>query len=103
MNNPSSVREVYLPPSREHWLGTDYLGKDVWFQIVHGGQSLLLVAAAAALMSTAISVVFGALAAMIGGKFDAIVLMKLDFGEQIAERNAKKDAGGKAQGDTEQS
>lgn len=76
--NPSDGRNVYATPSREHWLGTDYMAKDTWYQIVKGGRSLLLVAAAAALMSTAISVVFGALAAMIGGKFDVIVLTITD-------------------------
>ncbi len=77
-DNPTDVRNVYSPPSRDHWLGTDYMGKDVWYQIVHGGGSLLLVAAAAATISTVISVVFGALAAMIGGKFDAVVLTITD-------------------------
>jgi peptide/nickel transport system permease protein len=78
-DNPSNVRNVYSWPSREHPLGTDYLGKDVWYQIVHGGRSLLLVAAAAALLSTAISVIFGALAAMIGGAFNTVVLTITDI------------------------
>jgi peptide/nickel transport system permease protein len=77
--NPSDGRNVYATPSREHWLGTDYMAKDTWYQIVMGGRSLLLVAAAAAIMSTMISVVFGALAAMIGGKFDTIVLTITDI------------------------
>lgn len=77
--NAMNVREVYVTPSSNHPLGTDYMGKDVWFQIVHGGASLLTVAAAAAIMSTVISVVFGALSAMIGGKFDAIVLTLTDI------------------------
>jgi len=77
--NPSDGRNVYATPSRDHWLGTDYMAKDTWYQIVKGGRSLLLVAAAAAIMSTAISVVFGALAAMIGGKFDTIVLTLTDI------------------------
>jgi peptide/nickel transport system permease protein len=77
-SNPSDGRNVFASPSREHWLGTDYLARDTWHQIVRGGGSLLVVAAAAAIMSTAISVVFGALAAMIGGKFDATVLTITD-------------------------
>ena len=77
--NKMNVMGVYLTPSSDHWLGTDYLGKDVWYQIVHGGRSLLTVAAIAAIMSTAISVVFGALSAMIGGKFDAAVLTITDI------------------------
>lgn len=72
--NPSDGRNVFATPSSDHWLGTDYMAKDTWYQIVMGGRSLLLVAAGAALLSTAISVIFGALAAMIGGKFDLVVL-----------------------------
>jgi peptide/nickel transport system permease protein len=77
--NPSDGRNVFAAPSSEHWLGTDYMAKDTWYQIVMGGRSLLLVAAAAAIMSTAISVVFGALAAMIGGRFDAVVMTIADI------------------------
>lgn len=71
-------RNVFDTPSAEHWLGTDYMGRDVWYQIVHGGGSLLIVATSAAILSTAISVVFGALAAMFGGKFDVVVLTITD-------------------------
>lgn len=76
--NPTDVESIYAPPSREHWLGTDYMGKDIWYQIVHGGRSLLLVAIAAAIISTTISVVFGALSALIGGRFDGIVMIITD-------------------------
>jgi len=77
--NPSDGRNVFATPSSDHWLGTDYMAKDTWYQVVMGGRSLLLVAAAAALLSTMISVVFGSLAAMIGGKFDMIVLTITDI------------------------
>ena len=77
--NPSDGRNVFASPSADHWLGTDYMAKDTWYQIVKGGRSLLLVAAAAAILSTLISVVFGALAAMIGGKFDVAVLTITDI------------------------
>ncbi|HWV36560.1 MAG TPA: ABC transporter permease [Thermomicrobiales bacterium] len=76
--NPTVVADIYAPPSLKHPLGGDYMGKDVWYQIVHGGSTLILVSLAAALMSTAIAVVFGSLSAMIGGKFDAVVLMIAD-------------------------
>ncbi len=78
-SNPSDGRNVWAPPSRDHWLGTDNFARDTWYQIVMGGRSLLLVAAAAALMSLAISVIFGALSAMVGGTFDTIVLTITDI------------------------
>jgi peptide/nickel transport system permease protein len=77
-DNRGDYRNVYAPPSMDHFLGTDYQGKDIWFQIVHGGRSILLVAAGAAILSTGISIIFGALAALLGGRFDAFVLMFTD-------------------------
>jgi len=77
-DNKGDYLNVYAPPSADNILGTDYQGKDIWFQIVHGGRSLLLVAAGAAILSTAISVVFGALSALLGGRFDSFVLTITD-------------------------
>lgn len=76
--NPTDVGAIYSPPSGEHILGTDYMGKDIWYQIVHGGRALLLVAAGAAILSTAISVIFGALSGLLGGRFDGTVMMITD-------------------------
>jgi peptide/nickel transport system permease protein len=76
--NPTVVSNIYAPPSWAHPLGGDFMGKDVWYQIVHGGRALIFVSVSAALLSTAIAVIFGALSAMIGGAFDAAVLMISD-------------------------
>lgn len=68
------VGAVYLPPSAAHPLGTDFQGRDILNQIVHGGADILTVAFLAALISTAIAVTFGSLSATIGGRFDAAAL-----------------------------
>lgn len=73
--NSTDVSKVYCAPSGENWLGCDYRGRDLWFQIVNGGKGLILVSSAAAFISTLIAITFGALAAMIGGKFESIVLV----------------------------
>jgi len=69
---------IYKPPSRDHILGTDYAGHDIFTQIVRGTRSVMVVGALAAFMSTAIAVTFGALSALVGGRFDAGVLMLTD-------------------------
>jgi peptide/nickel transport system permease protein len=69
---------IYKPPSRDHILGTDYAGHDIFTQIVRGTRSVMVVGALAALMSTAIAVTFGALSALVGGRFDAGVLLITD-------------------------
>ncbi len=73
--NPTRVDLVYCSPSADAWLGCDNRGRDILYQIVNGGAQLILVSAAVALLSTLIAITFGALAALIGGKFESIVLM----------------------------
>ncbi len=72
--NRTNVSLIYGGPSWAHPLGFDHSGRDIWYQIVHGGRSVILVAFLAALMATAIGVILGSLAAMIGGKFDVAML-----------------------------
>lgn len=68
--NRTDVTNIYGGPSWSHPLGFDHSGRDIWYQIVHGGRSVILVAVMAALISTSIGVILGALAAMVGGRFD---------------------------------
>ncbi len=55
------------PPSKEHPLGTDELGRDRLARLLHGSRISLLLATAAALLATAIAGVVGAAAGHFGG------------------------------------
>jgi len=70
--------QIYQPASWAHPFGTDFQGRDVWAQMIHGGREILLVAFLGALMATAISVTFGALAAFAGGRVDAVITFVAD-------------------------
>jgi peptide/nickel transport system permease protein len=72
------ITRIYAPPSWDHPLGTDDAGHDVLTKVVRGARSVLTVGALAALFSTTIAVVVGALAALIGGWLDSIVLTVTD-------------------------
>jgi peptide/nickel transport system permease protein len=74
----ADVRAIYQGPSGQHWLGTDSEGKDIFVQMINGGQSIILVGLMAALMSTLIAITFGALAAYAGGALDASIMMVAD-------------------------
>jgi peptide/nickel transport system permease protein len=76
--NRTDMANIYGSPSMDHPLGFDYRGRDIWHQIVHGGRSLIIVATLAAVVSTFIAITFGALAALLGGKLDTIVLTITD-------------------------
>jgi len=54
-------------PSRQHWLGTDDLGRDRFSRLVYGTRVSLLLAPAAALFSTAIAALIGGVAGFLGG------------------------------------
>jgi len=72
------VTKIYQPPSLEHPLGTDYEGRDVLTQVLRGGRSIILVAVLAALLSTAIAITFGSLAAYLGGTVDSVTGLVTD-------------------------
>lgn len=56
------------------FLGTDYLGQDVWSRLLFGGRSVLVNAVLATLLGVAIGVLVGVLAAYVGGWFDEVVM-----------------------------
>ena len=60
----------YAPPSPEHWLGTDYQGRDVFWRALAGSATAVKVGIIASLISAVIGVALGAVAGFYGGKFD---------------------------------
>ena len=73
-----NAAKIYQPPSAENIFGTDYQGRDVWAQVVHGGREVLFVAFLAAIFSTLVAVTFGSLAAFAGGWVDGVVTFVTD-------------------------
>lgn len=66
--------KIYQFPSREHILGTDNQGRDIFSQIVNGGKDVIIVAFLAALISTLIAVSLGSLSAYAGGFTDTVIM-----------------------------
>ena len=79
LHNAVDIKSVYVTPSLDHPLGTDFEGRDVLNEIVYGGRDILTIAFLAAFFSTAIAVTFGSLAATLGGKVDTLVLGLADI------------------------
>lgn len=68
-----------VPPSSEHWFGTNDAGNDIYAQIVHGlGRSLTIAIVVSALTSVA-SALIGAGAALWGGPVEKIVMAAIHF------------------------
>jgi peptide/nickel transport system permease protein len=69
----------FLPPSTQHWLGTDELGRDMLIRLLYGGQVSLAVAAIAGLLAAAVGTAIGMTAGYAGGKWDALLMRITDI------------------------
>ncbi|MFD2444365.1 ABC transporter permease [Bacillus sp. CGMCC 1.16607] len=63
-----SLLEGNLPLSRDHWFGTDDLGRDVWSRTWAGARISLLIGFAAALIDLIIGVFIGGVSGYMSGK-----------------------------------
>jgi peptide/nickel transport system permease protein len=66
------------PPSAQHWMGTDYLGRDILSRIIYGARVTLLVAITSVLLGDSFGFVWGVASGYIGGRFDMVSQRILD-------------------------
>jgi len=70
---------ITLPPSKEHILGTDALGRDIASRIIHGSRISLSVGIVAEAISLAIGLTVGAIAGYYGGRLDNLLMRFTDI------------------------
>ena len=75
----TDAAQSLAPPSREHWLGSDHLGRDIYSRIVHGARVSLVVGLASTLLGSVLGGVIGLLSAYVGGKTDLITQRVMDI------------------------
>ncbi|MDR3164355.1 MAG: ABC transporter permease [Synergistaceae bacterium] len=66
------------PPSAEHLLGTDNLGRDLLSRVIYGARISMLVGLGASLLSTVISVIIGSVSGYFGGAVDFLIQRFVD-------------------------
>ena len=64
----------YRPPSAEHWLGTDNLGRDVGLRLVQGARISFHVGVMTSLIAIPLGVLLGLLGGYFGGRTDSLVV-----------------------------
>ncbi len=67
------------PPSAEHWLGTDVLGRDQLTRILYGSRISLMVGFIATTVALCIGVLYGTIAGYLGGRVDSIMMRFVDI------------------------
>jgi len=68
----------FLPSSRNHPLGTDHVGRDVFARILHGGRLSLGMALTATAGITAVGIVLGLAAAFSGRLVETLIMRTVD-------------------------
>jgi peptide/nickel transport system permease protein len=71
--------ETLLPPSREHWFGTDAVGRDLYTRVLYGARISLGIAAVVLLLAVLIGVPLGLAAGYFGGVVDQVLMRITDI------------------------
>ncbi len=73
------LTQVFQPPSWEHWMGTDSLGRDVFSRMLYGARVSLWGGFVSVGLACCIGVVLGLLAGYYGGLVDETIMRMVDI------------------------
>ena len=72
------VLNKLAPPSSEHLLGSDRLGRDVLSRVIVGARSVLIIAPLATLLGTVVGTAVGLICGYYGGLVDEVIMRLVD-------------------------
>ena len=70
-------------PSAAHWLGCDFMGRDLFARIIYGARISLIVAVSSVTLGSTIGVTIGLLGGYLGGWFDLITQRLLEMMQSL--------------------
>jgi len=71
--------DILLPPSFEHFLGTDRLGRDLFARLMVGGQVSLMIGILSALISSIVGLMIGISAGFFQKGIDQLIIVLIDL------------------------
>jgi peptide/nickel transport system permease protein len=75
----TDAANTLAPPTADHLLGADHLGRDIYSRIVHGARVSLIVGLSSTLLGSVLGGIIGLLSGYAGGKTDLISQRVLDI------------------------
>ncbi|MBE5915698.1 MAG: ABC transporter permease [Pseudobutyrivibrio ruminis] len=73
------IANKYAPISREHLLGTDQYGRDIFSRVIYGGRWSLTLGLASTVLSTFLGIIVGSIAGYFGGVVDNVIMRIIDI------------------------
>lgn len=73
-----AIDQIAHRPSREHWLGTDELGKDVLSRVMFGSRLSLAAGLVSIVLAVLLGAPLGAIAGYFGGRVDSLLMRAID-------------------------
>ncbi len=77
--NEIDLFSINAKPSSDHLLGTDGLGRDVLTRLLYGGRLSLLIGVSAAILTTILGIIVGAISGYYGGWIDSSLMRFVDL------------------------
>ena len=74
----SAIQNSLLPPSAEHYFGTDKLGRDIFTRILYGARISITMALIVVVISGGLGTLIGVISAYVGGKIDNAIMRVTD-------------------------
>jgi peptide/nickel transport system permease protein len=71
------------PPSPQHWLGTDDLGRDLYTRLLFGGRISMAIGIFSALVGTGVGTLMGSIAGYYGKTIDNVIMRATDVAFSI--------------------
>lgn len=78
VRNELGLTNVLAPPSSEHWLGTDQLGRDILSRMIYAGRISLSVGLVSVSIASTIGILLGSLAGYFGRWVDSLIMRVTD-------------------------
>jgi len=78
--DPTAIafKDLLLPPSPEHLMGTDNFGRDVFSRLVYGSRTALLLGFTASIVGCTFGLALGIIGAYVGGLVDQLIQRLMD-------------------------
>ena len=75
----SVMQNAFLPPSAEHWFGTDKLGRDLFTRVIYGARISIFMALTVVILIAGVGSLIGVVSGYVGGKVDTVIMRLADM------------------------